>query len=364
MTTRTWLLLPLAGALLALPLVPPLLPACCPAPPPGKPVVNADQTIVMVWDAAAKTQHFIRQASFKSEADDFGFLVPTPTQPAVEESGNDAFPHLLKLTEPEKRKVPRPSGGMGCGCGVATKDMAAPAGLALPSVTVLAEKRVAGFHAVVLEANSATALVGWLKDHGYAFSPEVEAWAKPYVEAGWKITALKVARDKGEKGDTTVGASALRLSFKTDRPLFPYREPDPTKQAAALGASHRLLRIYFLADARYRGELTRDDPWTGKVAWAGKVSAEDRKKLLGELKLPETTGPAEWWLTEFEDDWPYRVAPADLSFSRDPDQSTVKRPPIIEYVAAPVPADLMAYALTAALVAPPLVRAFRRGRKG
>ena len=52
--------------------------ACCPAPPSGKPVVNADQTVLIIWDAAAKTQHFIRQASFTSQADDFGFIVPSP----------------------------------------------------------------------------------------------------------------------------------------------------------------------------------------------------------------------------------------------------------------------------------------------
>src|SRR5208283_5165828 len=77
-----------------------LVPACCPAPPPGKPVVNADQTVIILWDAATKTQHFIRQANFKSEAEDFGFLVPSPTQPQLEESGNEAFPVLERLTAP------------------------------------------------------------------------------------------------------------------------------------------------------------------------------------------------------------------------------------------------------------------------
>src|SRR5262245_64412453 len=81
--------------------------ACCPAGPTGKPVVNADQTVIIIWDAATKMQHFIRKASFKSEADDFGFLVPSPSQPELDESGNDAFPYLLKLTEPEIKNVPR-----------------------------------------------------------------------------------------------------------------------------------------------------------------------------------------------------------------------------------------------------------------
>ena len=64
---------------------------------------------------------------------------------------------------------------------------------------------------------------------------------------------------------------ALRISFKTERPLFPYREPDPKAFAQSLGAKERLLRIYFLAEARYRGELTKEVPWTGRVAWAGLV---------------------------------------------------------------------------------------------
>jgi hypothetical protein len=358
MTSPTRFLLALAVAGLVLSLLVLRAPACCPAPPPGRPVVNADQTVLIVWDAASQTEHFIRQASFKSEADDFGFLVPSPAQPVLDESGNDAFPYLRKLTEPEKKKVPRPSGGVGCGCGVAERGVAGKA--AMPQVRVLEEKLVAGFHAVVLEARSADALVGWLKDHGYAFSPEVEAWAKPYVEAGWKITALRVAKGKDGKAEQTVSASSLRLSFKTDRPLFPYREPDPTRSAAELKATHRLLRIYFIADGRYRGELTPKVPWTGQVAWAGNLTTEDRRKLLDFLKLPATTGPAEWWLTEFEDDWPYQPAPADVYFSRDTNQGPVRRPPILEYVAAPWPTDVTAYVLAAALVLPPLSRRLRR----
>ena len=40
----------------------------------------------------------------------------------------------------------------------------------------------------------------------------------------------------------------------------------------ALGAKDRLLRIYFLSDSSYQGELTKDTAWTGKVAWADDVA--------------------------------------------------------------------------------------------
>lgn len=333
-------------ALLAVPVT-----ACCPAPPSGKPVINADQTVILLWDPATKTQHFIRQASFKSEADDFGFLVPSPTQPVLDESGNDAFTHLRKLTEPEVIKKPKSELGRAAGS------------LALPpksNVQVLEQKLVAGFDAAVLEAKSAEALTQWLRDHGYAFSPEIEAWAKPYVDQGWKITALKVAKNPEAKSQKDLRASALRMSFQTDRPLFPYREPDTQAAAKAFNAKNRLLRIYFVSDGRYEGTMTPDTPWTGKPVWAGKMSANDRKQLLAALRLPEATGSANYFLTEFEDNWPYRKAPADVTFARNKDQREFKRPPIIEYVVAPVPTDPTSYAVAGVIALPPLLRRLRR----
>jgi Uncharacterized protein conserved in bacteria (DUF2330) len=356
MIVRNWRLLPLAGALFIPLQLPSTGPACCPAPPAGKPVLNADQTVIIIWDAAARTQHFIRQASFKSEADNFGFLVPSPSQPELNESGNEAFSYLQKLTEPETIRQPRPQ-GQGCGCGGAKSVEFA---MKSADVRVLEEKMVAGFKASVLEAGSANALVNWLKDNGYAFSPQVEAWAKPYIDQGWKFTALKIAKSKDDKDNKLVASSALRMTFKTDRPLFPYREPEST--AKDIGTSKRLLRIYFVAEARYQGDLTKDDPWTGKVAWTNKLKATDRSKALELLKLPETTGPAEWWLTEFEDDWPYRVAPADVFFARCHDQNEVKRPPNIEYVSTARPPDFVACILAAIALAPALVRRFHTGR--
>jgi hypothetical protein len=328
----------------------------------GKPVVNADQTVIILRDAEKKTEHFIRKASFKSDADDFGFLIPSPTAPELAESGNEAFPFLQTLTEPKTATMSRPSSGFGCGCSANPMMSAGDAKNAAPPVRLLAEKEVAGFHAVVLETKSSDALVDWLKDHSYAFSPEVKAWAKPYVEGGWKITALKVAKRKD--GDPTlVAASALRLSFQTDRPLFPYREPDPKEAAALLGAKDRLLRIYFLADSRFDGELTAANPWTGQPAWANKLSPEDRKKALDLLKLPDTTGPKAYWLTEFEDHWPYRVAAADLYFAASAKQETLERPPIIHYVASLSSNDVAFYGL-AVVVALPLYLRRLRWRRG
>lgn len=353
MPNRGWLLLFALGTLGAslIPVIP--LRACCPAPPSGKAVVNADQTVIILWDAATKTQHFIRKASFKSAADDFGFLVPTPAKPELNESGNEAFAYLQQLTEPERRRVASPSSGIGCG-GPAPKGEVTKS-----AVRVLEEKLVAGFNASVLEADSATALTDWLKKNGYAYSPEIEAWAKPYVTLGWKFTALKIAKDNTDRVDPNVTATALRISFKTVRPLFPYREPDSAKSAAELGTKNRLLRIYCLAKGRYRGELTKDTPWTGKVAWAGTIASHHFSNIREMLKLEKSTDTADWWLTEFEDAWPYQQAPSDLYFSSDVTQSPLKRPPIIEYSGNAPSRDYSFAFIAIALAVPSLWRRLR-----
>src|SRR5687768_15688483 len=116
--------------------------ACCPAPSRGSIVINADQTVVILWNAARKTQHFIRQASFRSDADDFGFLIPSPTPPELAESGNDAFPYLATLTRPEV-EYRRQRQYTGCACADGSKGVTADRG-----VSVLHEQRVAGFDAV------------------------------------------------------------------------------------------------------------------------------------------------------------------------------------------------------------------------
>src|SRR6185312_5209488 len=79
MRMPSWPLLPLASGLIVASFLSHPANGCCPAPPPGQHVVNADQTVILIWDAANQTQHFVRQASFKSQADNFGFLVPSPS---------------------------------------------------------------------------------------------------------------------------------------------------------------------------------------------------------------------------------------------------------------------------------------------
>ncbi len=295
--------------------------ACCAVARFGEPVVNADQTVLVIWDPATKTEHFIRKASFEAKGGDFGFLVPTPTRPELSESGAAAFPALASFTRP----LVRPRSGSGCSCNgsLGVTPECSPA----PRVVVHERKEVAGFDAAVLSASTPKDLGEWLNANGFEFSPEAEVWAAPYVRDGWMLTALRLKKSEETKDEKRMAADALRISFHTERPLFPYREPDSRTAAQMLGITGRMLRIYFISNARFEGKLDGSNGWTGRPVWSNLVSDFQKAALLELLKLPAASGPAEWWLTEFEDHWAYGVAPGDLYFA-----VAEKQEPLVRWV--------------------------------
>jgi hypothetical protein len=350
----TALLLPTLALYLAASLL-----ACAVAPSSNVVVEIADESAIIIWDKHARTEHFIRRASFRTDARDFGFLVPTPTKPDLEKADDEAFTELSRITAPVVVTRPRPS-NVGCACGGQSAPNKNPnrGGKREPEVRVLEEKRVAGYDAAILEANDADALGKWLTDHGYDFSPALKEWVKPYLKRAWKINAFKVAKDNAGK---EVATAAVRLSFKTEQPFFPYREP-PNQFPHEPGQPQprRLLRVYFVASERMLGTLGKGQRWPAHVPWAGTISEKDRAKVLALLKLPEDLQPPFWWLTEFEDHSSPRPGSDDVYFSRSREQTDRRRPEIIRYVAAPLPGDLMCYALAACILLPPLLRRLRR----
>lgn len=305
--------------------------ACAPAPPPNVVVEIASESAIIVWDESSKTQHFIRRAAFQAKGQgekpvqDFGFLVPTPTQPTLAEADDKAFDELAKITAPKTENRPRPTGG---GCWFGCAGSAPPAaGLA---VEVLEEKHVAGYDAKVLKAENADALTAWLNERGYEIRPALTRWIKPYVERGWIVTAFKIARDPQAKPDTAIGSQAVRMSFQTEKPFFPYREPDDMHDAKV----RRMLRVYFIGTGKMTGTLGESGTWPGKVAWANKLSADEWKQVQPLIAIPNYQ-PAEMpWLTEFEDPSSPRPGNDDLFFSPHPDTAPVERPHKIVYTSS------------------------------
>src|SRR6185436_809264 len=218
----------------------PALP-CAPAPHAGEQISVVEESAVIVWEPATKTQHFIRRATFRGTAQDFGFLVPTPTAPALAEVDDQIFDVLDTKTARQTVYKTRRAIDWTPLLLYSRLKREGMATAGRPPVEVLETKKIAGYEAAVLDATDAAALSRWLGEHGYATTPDLAEWLDAYVKQGWKITAFKI--DKS--ADAMARTSAVKMSFRTERPFFPYREP-ASQRANAKYDDVRVLRIWFL----------------------------------------------------------------------------------------------------------------------
>ena len=313
--------------------------ACAPAPPEGQHVDVADEEALIVSDPAAGMEHFVRRARFRSSAADFGFLVPTPARPTLAEAPDAVFGSLARAIEPEvvmrKRWVLEPVPLL---LWPVFFMRGAPPRALPPTgvVRVLETRRVAGYDAAVLQADDAGALLGWLRSHGYAARPQLLEWLKPYVARKWIVTAFRVAA--GNEGPDEIATSAVRMSFQTREPFFPYREPADQRGAAG---PRRLLRVFAVASTRLAGRIGAGEAWAGRLLYAS-PRADLASVLEGAVPgLPGATAP---WLLAWEDGSTPRPGTDDLFFSSAPDQARVVPPPIVvdNPQVFPIPVDVIA----------------------
>jgi hypothetical protein len=304
---------------------PECLNACCPAFRAGADFRIADQRILIAWDPQTKIEHFVREAAFKgtSENDsDFGFLVPSPTQPQIEESDASVFSLLDQKIQPRIEVKDRwgvdpfplllspfalmQEAQVGVG---RTTDSQVP-----PAVAVLQTKKVAGYEVAVLKASDANELIQWLKDNQYQARKDLEEWVLPYVEKGWVITAFKY--DSSSKR-TQVGT--VRISFATENPVFPYRVP---KDQFIEGGKGNLLQVFVVGPGRASGSLGQspsNEAWMrGNLRFSMPVAPAEIEELIGaavprdQIKTDEPL-----WLTAWDDrTWP--SSDKDLWFGFDP----------------------------------------------
>lgn len=330
---RPTLALLLLVAALTTPAVTPPAHACAPAPPPGYDVTIQGEEAVIVWDAAAGIEHFIRRAEFETEAPGFGFIVPTPTVPELAEAPDALFSQLARSSAPEVRTRTETSGiRPSCTLLMTARDDAMVR--AERAVEVLRHQQVAGYDAVVLAARDPQALVQWLAANGYAHSDDLVQWAAPYVEQSWTFTAFKLTAPEDVGGLST---SAVRMSFRTERPFYPYREPAGQRQGPT--PPDRTLRVFFVSDQRYAGALegAGAPAWPGRTTYARALPPDELSSHLPGL------APGAAYLTVFVDRSNPRPGTADLWFRPSEDATDVIPEPIVHTRRRPLelPIDLV-----------------------
>ena len=141
---------------------------------------------------------------------------------------------------------------------------------------------------------TADELLGWLNRNGYVARPELKEWLKQYIENNWVITAFKIAGEVGpdpvssskpKETGFAIKATPIRMTFRTERPLFPYREPVDQRDAQS-GSIPRLLRVFVAAKRRMTGTIGESTSWRGQTVWADAITDAERVELLSKVHLP------------------------------------------------------------------------------
>lgn len=306
--------------------------ACATAPPPGTTVQIAEEEAIIAWDARTHVETFIRRAAFHATGPRFGFLVPTPTTPTLDEVDAGVFAAIADALGPE-RVIDRSGYQLGvtswaasCVASYDKADHAPEVAAAGPhAVRVLATAHVAGFDASTLEADDPQALAAWLAAHGFAATPALTAWLERYVTDHWKLTAFVVATDQPAAPGYDLATRAVRMTFATDRPYYPYREP-ATPPADDGAPAPRTLRVVFAGDVRMAATM-------GAAAWTA------RTQFARPLELPTALGLGRRFVTVFLDDSSPRRGTDEVYFAPSANTAEVRATIIREPTTIGVPLD-------------------------
>jgi len=180
----------------------------------GRDISEPEQKAVIFFHGGA--EELILSVRFEGAADDFGWLVPTPEPPRIEESGTSLF-EMMSIFTPSVVTY-----GEGRGM---WKERTLGEG-----VDVLDELTVGAFDLTVVRADDAGDLRSWLEERGFAYDEEAEKILAGYIERGWCFTAMRInpsVRDPMQ-GDLEHELSQgiidpLRFTFDAPEPIYPLR---------------------------------------------------------------------------------------------------------------------------------------------
>jgi hypothetical protein len=125
----------------------------------------------------------------------------------------------------------------------------------------------------------------------------------------------------------------VRITFNTDRPFYPYREPADARAVSTEG-SGRTLKLFVLTNERMDAFLGESISQPAKTVWANRLPDTDQqfmnRILHGEQQSDENVATSStMYLTEFEDTSSPRPGTDELYLKPSTDQSTLERPPVI-----------------------------------
>ena len=299
---------------------PPIQP-CAIAPRESDRVVLQQEDAIIIWDG--KTQHFIREANFDSTGEDFGFLVPTPSIPKLEEiKPADKNPlHILSsLTDsPVSVKTSWDVNFMPL-----LLVFLPQRSMKVQSTNIAVyETQVAGMDAAVLRPENVEALSNWLTENNYPYRPELQDWAQHYINQGWYLTAFKISKAQSNQ---QVKSGLVHMEFDTEAPFYPYFEPTKKDPVTPSYSQSRRLNLYYFSPQKPNVRLGDNKDWSGEIVYAKPL---DSTAVFANSGIQHLVAEGSWLTLVL--DRSVQREPHDLWFEVAGDATPIERPTKIDY---------------------------------
>lgn len=266
-------------------------------------ILQPSQVALITWDADKQIETVTVQPRFEGNARDFGMVIPTPSQPKLDEMPRDFFKALATFTTSKKREFPQsrimPFFGFGREAfNQRAMPMAAPGGLGgagapppRPStVEVLEVGLVGNLDYKIISAGRPDDLFTWLKDNKYQFAGD-EATLDHYVKRKYFFTVMKIdtlQMKRNADGSYTGDVTPTRFTFKSDKLVYPLKitQPSVKDKTSAL--------FYVLSKTKMdlTGDLSYQFNWLSMLKFVeGSIGQHDMTKsnrdFLSSLKGKE-----------------------------------------------------------------------------
>jgi hypothetical protein len=183
------------------------------------PVDQSGERILFALDRGAGEIEVHVQISYEGPAEDFGWILPVPTEPEVKPSVDDIFNILGVATDPVFNTVTEQIGNCPEPPRLGVQDFALAAEAPQDDaggIVIGSQEPVGPYESTVLQAQTVDALTEWLADNSYDLPEAALERLKPYVDEGSWFVALKLAKDRDD-GDLI----PVALRYKGTEPVIP-----------------------------------------------------------------------------------------------------------------------------------------------
>jgi len=206
----------------------------------NNPFTLSREDSLIIFDKETGDQQFIRKITVSGPQKEFGFLVPIPTMPVVDEVSDDILAWM-----DEEYEAQRPvetlldwypldliftflgddmAGGL---IGSANDGFGgAPGGaISRSQVEVISQQQIGGFEVSVLKATEAQALQSWIDTNAYKVPDESRDYLDLYVKREFYFVVFNF-KPAGELSNqpTIRDSHFIRIRYNYEEPFYPFRE--------------------------------------------------------------------------------------------------------------------------------------------